>query len=275
MRRAQEKFDSLSREKLLFQCDGVSVKNPGRGLQEKPVTPSSVIPYELKQILILISLILFQIQPASAADQESICYGTAFKGRLENGVQLPEDGANFKSYSNLGSALGRTWVHSSVRDVVITTYKNLESSAPGKKYMYGETGKKNGGSFKPHKTHQNGLSVDFMVPVFDEKGQSIFLPISIFNKFGYGIEFDEKGRYGKYRIDYEAMSAHIYELHREAVRSGIGIRIVIFDPVLQAGLFNTRHGDYLKKNLSFSGKRSWVRHDEHYHVEVIVPCEPF
>lgn len=31
----------------------------------------------------------------------STCYGTVAQGRLEQGVQLPKDGANFAAYSTL------------------------------------------------------------------------------------------------------------------------------------------------------------------------------
>ncbi|MEJ2437896.1 MAG: replication initiation protein, partial [Sulfurovaceae bacterium] len=92
------------------------------------------------------------------------------------------------------------------------------------------------------------------------------------NKFGYDIEFDSKGHYDEYTIDYEAMAAHIVSLHKEAQKAGVKIWRVIFDPKLQKYLFATKQGDYLKRNINFSKKRSWVRHDEHYHVDFIVPC---
>ena len=30
---------------------------------------------------------------------------------------------------------------------------------------------------------------------------------------------------------------------------------------------------YLKDNIQFSKRRSWVRHDEHYHVDFAIPCK--
>ena len=225
-------------------------------------------------ILGISAFLIFTPASAHSANAQSTCYGTTSNGRLENGVSLPPDGPNFKSYTALGGALGRTYVHSRVRDVVVSAYKVLESSSPTTVYVYGETGKKQGGPFKPHKTHQNGLSVDFMVPIVDSKDRSIPLPSSAFNKFGYGIEFDEKGRKGGYRIDFEAMAAHILALKQEADRAGIGIWRVIFDPQLQPLLSATKSGQLLNENnLTFSKKRSWVRHDEHYHVDFIVACE--
>ena len=204
---------------------------------------------------------------------ESICYGTTAKGRLENGVRLPISGENFTNYSTIGVLSGRTYVHSKVRDVVTAAYKALEVSMPNKVYKYAETGYEEGGSFYPHKTHQNGLSVDFMVPVKDKAGTSVHLPTNPLNKFGYNIEFDSKGHYDEYVIDYEAMAAHIVSLHKEALKRGVGIWRVIFDPKLQKYLFATKYGNYLKKNINFSKKRAWVRHDEHYHVDFVVKCK--
>ena len=224
-------------------------------------------------IIFTVALVVLAI-PAFGEGNGSVCYGTTSNGRLENGVVLPSKGSNFESYTSLGSILGRTYVHSRIRDVIVNSYKALEVSRPETVYVYGETGKKNGGPFQPHKTHQNGLSVDFMVPIVDLNNRSIPLPTSAFNKYGYGIEFDAEGQYGSYRIDFEAMAAHLLALKREADKAGIGMWRVIFDPQLQPYLFASRSGSLLKENnISFSKKRSWVRHDEHYHVDFIVACE--
>jgi penicillin-insensitive murein endopeptidase len=227
----------------------------------------------IRIIAFTVAILVFSVPVVYAASTESTCYGTTAKGRLENGVALPAKGPNFESYTALGAVLGRTWVHSRVRDVVVNSFKALESSHPETVYVYGETGKKYGGPFKPHKTHQNGLSVDFMVPVVDSKNDSVPLPTSAFNKFGYAIEFDSKGHYEAYRIDFEAMAAHLLALKQEADRFGIGISWIIFAPQLQSHLFETKNGHLLRQTIRFSKKPSWVRHDEHYHVDFIVACE--
>lgn len=214
-------------------------------------------------------LIAFATSPAMA--QESVCFGTTGNGRLENGEQLPASGNNFESYSSIGSLAGRTYVHSKVRAVVVAAYKALETNSPDKTFVYGETGLKAGGRIRPHKTHQNGLSVDFMVPVLKE-GRSVSLPSSPFNKFGYEIEFNANGKYEDYTIDFEAMAHHLMELHRAADSHGLKIRRVIFDVPLQKHLFETSLGPELRKLFAFSTKPAWVRHDEHYHVDFEVPC---
>lgn len=226
----------------------------------------------LNSMKIIIVILVFLIcLPAIA--EESVCYGTTANGRLENGVKLPAKGKNFVSYSSVARLAGRTYVHSTVRDIMISSYTQLYQELPDKVFKYAETGFKSGGQFKPHKTHKNGLSVDFMTPVVNEKGESVHLPTHLFNKLGYNIEFDPKGRYKDLSIDYESMAAHIVSLHKQALVREVDIWRVIFDPKLQPNLFKTKHGPYLKKYIEFSKKRSWVRHDEHYHVDFDVPCE--
>jgi penicillin-insensitive murein endopeptidase len=115
----------------------------------------------------LLGLAAILILPISAMGANSICYGTRSNGRLESGEQLVKSGPNFEAYSSLGVAAGRTYVHSKVARVVSDAYSALARSKPKVKFVYGESGWKNGGRIKPHRTHQNGLAVDFMVPVRD------------------------------------------------------------------------------------------------------------
>jgi len=207
--------------------------------------------------------------------KESTCYGTTAKGRLDNGIALPSSGFNYVGYSTIARLAGRTYVHTQVAGIIVNAYKSLEIEQPNKVFKYAETGFEEGGQFKPHKTHRNGLSVDFMTPVVNELGQSDHLPTHPLNKFGYDIEFDDNGKYEEYIIDYIALAAHIVALHKEAVSQGVDLWRVIFDPKLQTELFKTSYGAYLKKHIQFSKKRSWVRHDEHYHVDFEIPCKQY
>ena len=109
-----------------------------------------------------------------------------------------------------------------------------------------------------------------MIPILDDSGQSVHLPTQALNRFGYDFEFDDRGHYGGYRIDYEALGAHINALHKVAKSPGVGIWRVLFDPELQPYLYKTRFGHYIQSNISIPARRSWVRHDEHIHVDFIV-----
>lgn len=220
-----------------------------------------------------LTLLLGVASLCTASEPTSVCTGTPEKGRLEHGWKLPTDGKNFSAYSSIGTILGRTYVHSSVHEIVVTAYGALAKTHPEKRFVYGETGNSEGGLFKPHKTHQNGLSVDFMVPVLDERGESLELPSSPLNKFGYDIEFTAKGVYEDLRMDFDAIGAHLLALKQAADARGIKIRRVIFDNELQKLLFASKYGEMVKHQLTFSKKRPWVRHDEHYHVDFDVKCD--
>lgn len=227
----------------------------------------------MKKLTLTLVLLAFAGTVFAGEREQSVCYGTPEKGKIENAWQLPTSGSNFSAYSRIGVATGRNYVHSSAYAVVLDAYKDLQHNFPRKKYVYGETGWKNGGRFRPHKTHQNGLSVDFFVPVVEQNGKSVPLPTSPLNKFGYSIEFTSDGRYQNYKIDFEAMADHLLALKKAADQRGVKIWRVIFDNDLQKLLFQTSKGKELQAQLTFSKKKPWVRHDEHYHIDFIVPCK--
>ena len=222
------------------------------------------------KVTLILCLLFLSVAPSSA---ESVCYGTTSNGALEDGCKLPSKGPNFAAYTALGGLLGRTWVHCKVAEVVANSYAALNSSHPNWHFVVGESGRAKGGEFEPHKTHQNGLSVDFMVPVVDESGNSVPLPAGITNKFGYDIEFDASGNHNGLSIDWEAMAAHLAAVRVAADNAGIGIWRVIFDPELQPELEGTQKWSDIE-DLEFSDRRSWVRHDEHYHIDFEIPCKP-
>ena len=210
----------------------------------------------------------------ATASATSVCHGTPGNGRLEAGVPLPESGANFTPYSVLGVTLGRTHAHAKVAAAVGVAYATLERTAKGTMFVYGESGWSSGGRIKPHRTHQNGLSVDFMVPVVDDDGVSVPLPTGVFNRFGYDIEFDAKARSDGLAIDFEAIAEHLHALDAAARAEGIGISRVIFDNAYMPRLLRTRRGAWIGEHVTFMKGEPWVRHDEHYHVDFDVPCRP-
>jgi penicillin-insensitive murein endopeptidase len=230
----------------------------------------------MKSILTSIALLLLIVQIPLYSNAESICYGTTQKGRLENGEKLPKSGNNFSSYSEIGWAAGRTFVHSKVKEILLVAYQNLEMSAPGKVFVYAETGWEKGGSFKPHKTHQNGLSTDLMVPIVESKiGKSVPMPTNnVLNKWGYSIEFNSKGIYKEYAIDFEALGELIYHIHAAAAHRQVKMWRVIFDPAMITLLHASKRGAFIKQNIMIPTKKSWVRHDEHIHIDFDIPCKP-
>jgi len=201
----------------------------------------------------------------------STCFGSSGTGRIEDAVALPLAGTNFAAYSELGLKLGRTYVHAQVRDVVLGAYSALSRSTPDVQYVYGETGLRIGGPMPPHRTHENGTSVDFMAPVLGRDGRSTPLPRTAHNHYGYDLEFDEAGKLADLRIDFAAIAAHLAQLDLEARRHGLGIARVILEPAYIPRVLATPAGQRIK-SLPFMKTRPWVRHDEHYHVDFAVKC---
>ena len=202
----------------------------------------------------------------------SVCHGTVAAGSLEGGRRLPYSGENYRAYSVLGFLLGRTFVHSAVRNAMRDAYADLSKSHPELRFVYAESGWPWGGGFAPHKTHANGTSVDFHVPVRTLDGQVSQLPASPLNKFGYSLEFDNSGRSGSYKLDFDAMALHLLALDRAARANGIRIRRVIFDVGLQPKLAATGPGAQAIGRIAFNKQQAWVKHDQHYHVDFDVAC---
>jgi len=226
-----------------------------------------------KLILILIFILNTSFFSMNCLAANSQCSGSRSNGSIKGAIQIPVKGKNFVINHSFIDKLGRNYVHSKVYDVILDSYENLFILNPEIKFKYAETAWKQGGDFYPHKTHQNGLSVDFMVPVFDENKQSVYFTSDSTNKFGYGLDFNKSGKYKNLEINFNALALHLVELHKSALRNNIEIERVIFAPEFRRLLFKTKLGNYLQKNLTFMKNKAWVRHDEHYHIDFAVKCK--
>ena len=227
------------------------------------------------------ALALLSLAPLAGFDLasgKSVCFGQTHKGRIEGAVRMPARGPNFQPYCWPCIAALRTHGHDKVIQTVTAAYGDLAKSNPGTTFVYGEIGLPNGGRFPPHRTHQNGLSVDFMVPVREgpkDSPTSATLPTTALNRFGYDEDFDTEGQQklsgekGLRVIDFDAIAAHLTALDRQARARGGRIHRIFFAPDLQDELFAA---DPSLKRLRFNRRQSWVRHDDHYHVDFAFAC---
>jgi len=200
-------------------------------------------------------------------DEPSVSRGTPSSGSLENGKRLPSGGRNYRAYSRTGALLGRNTVHHAVRDTVVDAYQSLEDAGQQHRWIYGETGWRGGGHFPPHRTHQNGMSVDFMVPVLDPHGEPGRLPTWPHTRFGYDLDFDEKGVCGDLSIDFNAVARHLDALSVGAEAHGLRIdRVIIATDYLD----EVRGCLGKDRKVPFMEHEAWVRHDEHYHVDFML-----
>lgn len=210
---------------------------------------------------------------------DSVCRGTPSAGRLEQPGRLPMRGVNFQAYGRAGVVAGRTHAHVRAVRANLEAYAALAEDMPDAAFVYGESGHADGGPFPPHRTHQNGTSMDFMVPVRDRHGRSVPLPGHAGNRYGYDLEFDAQGRWragtdDELRIDFEALGAHLHALARSGRAHGAPIARVILAPEYLPLLFATRHGPALLRSLHFTRGKVWWRHGENYHIDFRIPCEP-
>lgn len=224
-------------------------------------------------ILVLLSVSCRVVNPIAIHfenDKESVSIGESWEGSLQNGKRLPSSGKNFKGVSHLLMAIGRNGVHGELRELVLEVYDSLYAINPEWKYLYGETGWVGGGKFWPHYTHQNGMVVDFMVPVYRIRDSAVrTIPSHPFNRWGYAYDFDTLARSKKLHIDFESMATHLYLLQELGKKRKMSIKRIIFAPEYLPYLYATKYGKQLQ-SIEFVYKPNWVRHDEHYHTEFLL-----
>lgn len=216
-----------------------------------------------------LSLSLLLLASASFASEPALSYGEGGCGKVTGAVAMPCEGANFRPYSKmLACTFGRNYLHPLVIDTIVDAYGAL---GPGRVWQYGDLGSEYGGRFKPHRTHQNGASADFMTPITGADGRPALIPTSCRNKFGYGVEFDAKGSGEHGIVDWKAVGAHLEALLAAGAKRGVGIKRIIltpeYIPLLQAASPAAKKLDAL-----FVKKQVWVRHDEHYHIDFALPA---
>lgn len=197
----------------------------------------------------------------------SVCHGTTRDGWLDNGVPVTGGGVA-RPYCWVCTRALRTYGFDRAVEAVDLAYGNMGTAHPQTAWVYGESGFPWGGRFRPHRTHRNGLSFDLMVPLAD--GAS--LPANPTNRFGYDEHFDADGRGRAGRIDFAAMADHLAALDQSTRGKGGRIARVIFAPDLQDDLFSAPGSGEIR-HLTFSTRPSWVRHDNHYHVDFDFPCQ--
>jgi penicillin-insensitive murein endopeptidase len=156
--------------------------------------------------------------------------------------------------------------------VILEAYAEVAKAHPELTFVYGETAWPTGGRLYPHRTHQNGLSVDFMMPVRDRTGAPVQMPTWPWQRYGYDLEFDTAGRRGELTIDFQAVAVHLTALEAAARRHGTRISLFILAPEYYERLWATDAGAPLRGRLPALPSRAWVRHDDHYHIDFAPPA---
>jgi penicillin-insensitive murein endopeptidase len=215
-----------------------------------------------RTIILGVGLITAAAFYVGAANSGSVtCNGTTAATK-----PMPITGENFSSYCLPCIAALRTYARNPVIDTVVAAYADLARSHPQTHFLYGEIGFPDGGRFRPHKTHREGLSVDLMVPLKAGKVMSA----NALNRYGYDVEFDTSGIGEQGEIDFGSLNRLIGALNDQARKRGGKIRRIFFAPDLQPAL-NAADSKALS-GIRFNKLQSWVRHDDHIHVDFTFPC---
>jgi penicillin-insensitive murein endopeptidase len=202
----------------------------------------------------------------------SISSGTVSNGKLVNGCILPFSGNNFHYFDTTSYLKNRCFVNGRVRDALLETYRRLETITPERSYGIMECSNEHGGKISPHRTHQNGLSVDFMSPLM--KNDQPYMEADFKGAPHYLMDFDENGRYTEdpsIQIDFETMARHLLVLIEAAKAQGLIIEKIIWKTELRDELLATESGKKLRATGVYITTRLEplinALHDDHYHVD--------
>lgn len=199
--------------------------------------------------------------------------GTWAKGSIENAYLLPYKGKNFKYFSPLSYyILDDAYLHSSLHATVLEAYAKCEKSLPNTFFRIMECSNEKGGKMLIHRTHRNGLSIDFMVP--KKKGNKQYKLLDHLGMWHYLLNFDKNGKstsIKKAEIDFDALATHILALQHAAEQHQLTIKKVILKLELKDELFATKAGKKIHtKGIYFARSlpdKVNNMHDEHYHVD--------
>ncbi|MCR6637865.1 MAG: penicillin-insensitive murein endopeptidase [Sporocytophaga sp.] len=198
--------------------------------------------------------------------------GTVSGGALINGKLFPFQGANYQYFDTSSYINNRAFLNDKIRTAVISSYKQLEKEIPDRKFFIMECSNKNGGKIFPHRTHQNGLSIDFMMPLI--KGNKAFYDLDTIGAGHYWLDFDNEGKYSEDKsisIDFDLVARQILSLETQARNNGYKIQKVIIKTEYKNLIFATPYGKKLKQsNIYFVNSLTSLinsLHDDHFHID--------
>lgn len=198
--------------------------------------------------------------------------GTVAEGKLKHGKLIPFYGENYTYFDKDSYLASRAFTHEKIYSIILDSYADLLETHPNRKFFLMELSRKEGGEIFPHRTHQNGLSVDFMMPKL-KNGLPCYTLDSL-GKSHYLLEFNDQGEYVEdtsIKIDFDLVAEHILALNKNANKLGYKIQKVIIKVSLKDELFKTSHGQKLKNSSIYIVKSLTPLinnlHDDHYHID--------
>lgn len=255
---------------LLFSACNEHVDGPMFDVEPSPMVDTSITPFPAQEA----ALSKVEEYYLNATDnlEPSVSKGTPGNGSLENGKLMPFSGPNFQYFDTLSYLKGRAYTNAKTRDCILAAYQRLETEVPAHKFVVMECSHENGGKLWPHRTHQNGLSVDFMMPKL--KDGKPFTELDTIGAAHYFLTFNKSGQWSEDQavsINFDLVAQHILELHNVAGEHGLAIKKVIIKTELKDELYATPHGQVLEELEIYVVKSLTPKvnalHDDHYHVD--------
>ena len=198
--------------------------------------------------------------------------GTVSNGKLINGKLVPYDGPNFSYFDTISYLNHRAYLNDKVLQMVLETYASFYKSNPKQQFTIMECSGQTGGHLHPHRTHQNGLSIDFMMPLvqngkpcydYDNTGQQHYL-----------LDFNDVGQLTQdtsVSIDFELVAQHILVLDSIGKQYETEIKKVIINTDLKPELFKGSFGQRLQSSGIYivQSLKPLINslHDDHYHID--------
>ena len=206
-------------------------------------------------------------------DTASAAIGTVGNGTLQHAKLMPYKGKNFIYFDRDSYLAGRGFLHGSARQSVLATYDSLSRVLPHRYFNIMECSNEKGGEMFPHKTHQTGMSIDFMMPLL--KDNKPYYGLDTIGAAHYMLNFDDDGKYTRdpsISIDFNLVARKIMLLDYFARQNGLNIFKVIIKIELKDELFATEYGKLLKASGIYvvQGLSPLINalHDDHFHIDL-------
>lgn len=209
-------------------------------------------------------------------DTASTVIGTVGNGSLKHGKLIPFQGPNFKYFDRDSYLAGRAFTMDKVKNTLIASYDSLYNLIPNRMFRIMECSNKEGGELFPHKSHQNGMSIDLMMPLI-QNDQPYYLLDDLGAKH-YGLDFDDEGKYlgdKSVMIDFNLVAKQILIINHYAKLNGISLTKVIIKIELKDELYASEYGQILKASGIYvvHGLSPIINdlHDDHFHLDFGFP----
>ncbi|MGB0431681.1 MAG: penicillin-insensitive murein endopeptidase [Bacteroidia bacterium] len=191
-------------------------------------------------------------------NQPSISYGKSSNGSIEFAKRLPYKSDGYVTYSFTGYLAGRTFVHEKLKLAVLEAFELLSEKYNERQFVIGDCGLKEGGPMSfVGKEKQNGLEMDFMLPIVNLDG-SAYQKQNITNYWNYDLDFDETGRLGGMEVDYGTLATMLATLQSTAIKHGLTIKKIEMHPDIKRGLLG-KDLKSLIKNILGGGVKNDIK----------------